>query len=213
MRALALVIALGGCDLVFTIRVPPDGNGTPPGDVPAVDTPADVGCSDKTREGFTDTFRFRRLAGCGGGFTIAGVDAIAPPACARAAGNDSNNPDGQGCNVEDLCASGWHVCLSRVDVGTSSALGCDDATLGANLFFVTRQAGSNGFCATSGLDDIYGCGTQGANLTGCAPLTRGSASLCVALPIGGWDCPDMLAEARTVTKLDPGGGGVLCCHD
>ena len=214
MRWLALLALLVGCDYVFKVNVRADA--APP-EVPVGDEAGVTaeGCSDKTREGFTNGATYPRIAGCAGGWTMAGVNAISGPACGRLAGNTSGNPTGAGCNAEDLCQSGWHLCLSQADVAQASPTGCTDPGAPANQFFVTRQSSDGAMCATGGLDDLFGCGTQGTQVAGfgCDPLDRTSGNLCSALLVGGWICSDMQAEARTVLKTDVDGGGALCCKN
>ena len=184
-----------------------------------------IGCSDGQREGFANTLRHPTIAGCSGGFSVPGLllptaPAPAPaPACERNAGDDGDNPDGEGCNIADLCTEGWHVCASSEDVARNSPDGCDEATKSRDdekLFFVTRQSGF-GFlrCDTTGVNDLFGCGNLGVELNGeCGPHTRHSGNRCRALgPV--WACGNEageLAEANFVTKTSPEAGGVLCCR-
>jgi hypothetical protein len=131
-----------------------------------------IGCADGQREGFTDLNAFPNIAGCSGGWTVAGIHTDAPgtapacpglattdtttPACARSAGDDSANPLGSGCDVADLCAQGWHVCTGAADVAASSATGCVGATGSDDppLFFATRQSSTGcGQCATGASTD------------------------------------------------------------
>jgi hypothetical protein len=248
---------------------PPDAGGDASRDAHAdapVDAPSDVssdgaafvaGCSDGTREGFVDVAAYPTIAGCSGGWSIPGVMAADPgtapacpglstydtvhPACGRAAGNDSSNPTGSGCNVADLCAAGWHVCAGAADVRSQAPAGCADATPqgDATLFFASRQS-SNGCndCAT-GTDtgpscnsaacvtgcaetadtsnDVFGCGNLGnpAGLVDCGPLDEASNNLCSSLGFN-WSCQDDgsgLCEAYAIVHAGPEYGGVLCCGD
>jgi hypothetical protein len=126
-----------------------------------------VGCADGEREGFTDLGTYPNIAGCSGGWSIAGIHTDAPgtapacpgltttdtttPACGRNAGDDSTNPQGTGCNVADLCAQGWHVCTGADDVARSSPTGCAGATGSDDppVLFATRQSSTGcGECAT-----------------------------------------------------------------
>jgi len=137
------------------------------------------------------------------------------PACGRVAGDDSTNPNGAGCSVEDLCAVGWHVCKSAADVATSSAnKGC--APDAVNGFWLTRQAQTDGgSCAAPPVDNNpTGCGSIGYVAPGsCAPLNRWLRySTCQATPP--WSCGTStqgLMEAALVTKNGPAQGGVICC--
>ena len=98
-------------------------------DAPVMDDAADarmdmgiivspIGCSDGTREAFTNMGTHPNIAGCSGGFSVAGVTTqnSMSPQCNRGAGNSSGNTFGNGCSVEDLCAAGWHVCTSSAEV-------------------------------------------------------------------------------------------------
>lgn len=190
------------------------------------------GCADGEREGFVDVLAYPDIAGCGGAWTVPGVSLFAPdeapacpglapqdtrqPACGRGAGDDGANPLGTACNVADLCAPGWHVCLDAPDVATASGgAGCLDATAAGDppLLFLTRQSSTGcGVCATgsstdsscnslscaSGClqteqvsNDVFGCGNYGAGVTGfCSPLDRFSSNLCGAIASQGWACND-----------------------
>jgi len=167
--------------------------------------PALVGCADDSREGFTDHSLYRIIAACGGAWTIGGAFHSAP-GCGRGAGNDGANEAGQGCNVEDLCATGWHVCYGPDDIAIrTGGRGCQDAvsatypnhnggtpsvsiTPGA-AFFMTRTSGSgvgncdevvNGF--PQSFNDIFGCGNLGAPpQASCAPLNRFGHNQCQAM--------------------------------
>jgi hypothetical protein len=191
-----------------------------------------IGCADGQREGFVDASAYPNIAGCGGAWTVPGVSLFAPteapscpglrprdtrnPACGNVAGDDSSNPSGSGCNVADLCAPGWHVCLDANDVSRSSPNGCVGAT-GANsppLLFLTRQSSTGcGVCATGTStasncnsatcaagclqterisNDVFGCGNYGAfsNSTACGPLGRFSNNMCSSIAGQGWSCND-----------------------
>jgi hypothetical protein len=181
-----------------------------------------VGCSDGSREYFVDLQGQPDIAGCSGGFSVAGVSTPGSmaPACGRVAGNDSANPTGSGCTVEDLCSVGWHVCVDAADVGNSSSTGqCDAAA--PNEFWLTRQVqDSQGTCAPPpAVNNITGCGTLGGSPQdpqSCAPLTnRMRAADCV--PTQAWYCgatqADGAIESQLVVKVGPAEGGVLCCRD
>lgn len=224
-----------------------------------VDAPAAMlGCADGTREGFVDMTMFPDIAGCSGGFQIPGVMPFDPgtapacptlatydtldPACNHTAGNDGPNPTGVGCDVEDLCAIGWHVCTSANDIINCSPEGCAGATTTSDppLFFTSRQS-SNGCveCATgtrvasdcdskscttgceetaSTSNDVFGCGNFGAQqtFTGCGPLDRFSGNLCTGLAGSSWSCQDDgsgYCEAYAIVHTDASYGGALCCID
>jgi choice-of-anchor A domain-containing protein len=188
------------------------------------------GCADGQREGFVNTASHPNIAGCGGAWTIPGVSLFAPaeapscpglvpqdtrnPACGRGAGDDSGNAAGAGCNVADLCAPGWHVCLDANDVARASGSGCSGATQPGDspLLFLTRQSSSGcSQCATGSRtdaacssatcapgclqtehisNDVFGCGNYGAatNPTACNPLDRFSHNMCSFIAGQGWSC-------------------------
>jgi hypothetical protein len=182
-----------------------------------------MGCADGTREAFTSTTTFPSIAGCAGGWSVAGVLTTASnaPACSRAGGNDGARPNGAGCTVEDLCAAGWHVCRGAAEL-TTLGVRCADARLPAlgmgALFYATRQRGVQGVVCnaddTTGTNDVHGCGNFGlAEGPGCAPLDRQlSHTECTLTPP--WSCGDNNTgtnEALLVTKATSTAGGVLCC--
>jgi hypothetical protein len=219
------IAALGACD------PSPDRarTATRPG-AELVGVVLNVGCADGQREGFVDTTAYPDIAGCSGAWTIPGVSLFAPaaapacpgltpqdtrhPACDRDAGDDSrDNADGIGCNVADLCAPGWHVCLDANEVESASGAGCMGATRPTDpaLLFVTRQSSNGcGVCATGTRttpdcdslactagclqteqisDDVFGCGNYGPVPGGsCGPLDRYSQDLCDAIASWGWSC-------------------------
>ncbi len=173
-----------------------------------------IGCSDGTREGFTDLVAHPTIAGCSGGFSVPGV--ATAPACGRFSGNDSTNKSGVGCSIGDLCAAGWHVCISPTDVVAHSLNGCADAAPVAGLFFATQtKSAGSALCDGGGNNDVFGCGTLGATpdpLT-CGPVNRFSGDLCAALAAP-WNCgTDNLNESKDLTKQGPAGGGAICCTD
>ncbi len=141
--------------------------------------------------------------------------------CGRGAGDDSTNANGSGCSPHDLCATGWHICLNRIEVMAKSQTSCagsiPSGAVGL-LFFATGQTsvGSNE-CNDSamGTNDLFGCGSLGASASSsCAPLDRLSGDLCFQLAAP-WNCRvgDATNEGSTAIKPGPGGGGVLCCRD
>ncbi len=188
---------------------PPDAN--PPADAReiAIDP---IGCADGEREGFTDAAAYPHVAACAGGFALPGLRTTIAPACERAAGDDGAVPDGAGCNVADLCADGWHVCVGAAEVGARTANSCAAAGDG---FFVTRQSGPGGAACGDGANDIFGCGAVGQAVTdaSCAPLDRFSFDLCSALPAP-WSCgADGAVEADAVAKAGADAGGALGCRE
>lgn len=176
-----------------------------------------AGCADGVRDGFLDTTTHTRIAACSGGFSVAGVQLDAAPACDRHGGDDGTNPNGTGCRAADLCAAGWHVCASPGDVALSSgSASCAGSVADAlvPVFFATRQSGPGSGDCGAGANDIFGCGNLGAApLASCAPLDRFSGDLCGTIGPP-WSCgPDNVQEAVNVVKSAPQGGGVLCCRD
>ena len=175
-----------------------------------------AGCSDETREGFAYPAAFPEVAACAGAWSIRGLETA--DACNRAAGNTGERLLGMGCAANDLCATGWHVCRSRLDLLAHLPQGatCANAMVGENALFATAQSGPGGGNCGVGNNDFFGCGTYGrVALAVCAPFDRNSDNMCFMLgTIGGWDCPDPDSEVTTVSKSDPtAGGGVLCCQD
>jgi hypothetical protein len=181
------------------------------------DGPCAIGCADGARDGFTDAAIHPRIAGCSGGWSVAGVQLDTAPACDRAGGDDGNNPNGAGCRAVDLCTQGWHVCATPADVAASSGTGTCAGAIPAGapgLFFVTRQSGPGGAECGAGANDLFGCGNVGLTpAASCAPLDRFSNDLCASLGAP-WSCgADGVQEAGNVTKSDATVGGVLCCRD
>ncbi len=197
--------------------------------------PAWLGCSDGSREGFLAVMDYPLLAACGGAWNIPGIHNEAP-ACNREAGNTGLNPDGLGCNVTDLCAVGWHVCLGKADVMYRSPKGCDEILLGAPspAFFLARTSSTGSFnCAPdtigapTSVDDLFGCGDLGCapNIAECAPLTRASHDLCKCIrnkPTSDCQCffygelpasdPSYQPGNTTDVKCTPNSGGCGWCR-
>ncbi len=197
-----------------------------------------AGCADGSRDAFRDALRYPLIAACAGGFSVAGLSHAVSPTCSRGAGDDGPNPSGLGCSATDLCAPGWHICVSAAEVQMHSPDGCAGANdADRSSFFATRQTGPGcGHCA-NGTDpscdgsscrpgcaqtdrttnDIFGCGDLGAipQASSCGVLDRFSNDLCGALGAP-WRCdadPAGLRESDFVVKPGATGGGVLCCVD
>ncbi|MFZ4580060.1 MAG: EGF domain-containing protein [Myxococcota bacterium] len=180
-----------------------------------------AGCSDGTREGFTNATQFTTIAGCSGGFSLAGMLPTTSSQCGLVAGNSSTNPNGTGCSAADLCETGWHICKTSLEVKNSSATaGCTGVTDAgaASLFFSSLQSSQgNAVCSVTGTNDLFGCGNLGTtpNAAACTPLTRSSGDLCSVLGAP-WSCVSAnggFDEAIKVVKSGPLRGGVLCCKD
>jgi hypothetical protein len=162
-----------------------------------------------------------KIAACAGGFSVPGVTTpeSMQPQCGRISGNDSANPTGDGCSVEDLCAEGWHVCKGAEDVAQHAAAGaCDPSAAITPVFWLTRQVQDEvAQCAQPpNVNNITGCGSLGGVPdVSCAPLDRRMrASECG--PTAAWFCGggnpnDALMEAEIVYKISSDEGGVLCC--
>jgi len=195
----------------------------------------EIGCADGEREGFLDADAYTHIAACSGGWSVPGItpDSVAP-ACGRQSGDDSDNPDGDGCASADLCAEGWHLCDGWEEVAAKSPTGCAGATPpGAGneaYFFAIKQASVNGsVCEPAGSDgdnDVFGCGNLGNGMGGdkqCGPLDRVLASTqpnsCgwnqAMPPLGPWECNggdgSDLHEGANVTKKAC--GGTSCSYD
>ena len=175
---------------------------------------AAVGCADGSREGFADLATYPDVASCAGGWDVPGIRQAAP-ACDRFAGDGGANPDGTGCNVEDLCAPGWHVCDSPADFGASSPDGCAGVVEGASgdYFFTAAVSGPGSGRCGGGSNDIFGCGTLGdpTSIGSCNSLNRFLSSSNDAAP---WDLGGgSSSEASAAVKSGPADGGVLCCRD
>jgi len=228
-----------------------------PADAPPDAPPGPPGCADGQREGFIDGKTFPDIGGCSGGWSIPGVMAFDPgfapecptlatfdtlqPRCGRQGGDDGSNPSGAGCDVEDLCEAGWHVCTGAADVTSHSPSGCTGAALAndPSRFFVTRQSSNGcGDCATGTRtdpdcdskscttgcaqsartsNDVFGCGNLGATspIVQCGPIDRFSNNLCGDVGTN-WVCKDDgtgLCEAYAIVHTGPAFGGVLCCRD
>lgn len=185
-----------------------------------------VGCADGTREGFVDVESAREIAGCSGAWREPGVVGVTTPTCDRQGGNNGGNQDGDGCSVADLCAPGWKVCASPMDVATRAPGGsCAGATRPGDpqLFFATAvQSAGNGACVAGDpalANDLFGCGNLGAtpDAASCAPLDRFSGNRCSSLLLQqflfSWACgTGDTTEGFAVQKWEPEGGGVLCCR-
>jgi len=194
-----------------------------------IGTNTGTGCADGTREGFINSSVFPNIAGCSGAWRLPGLtnalSGVPAPNCSGA-GNDSSNIYGYSCNAANLCASGWRICINSGDVQTHLPSGytCQDAWNGSEKrFFATRQYSlGNGYCNTTGMNDIYGCGNFGdpPQVGSCGTLNVFSSEDCSAIaniPGTGtlvWDCDapgDTQNELELVAKLQSELGGVLCC--
>ncbi len=183
----------------------------------------EVGCADGKRDGFLDLDAYPHIAGCAGGWAEPGITPDTVKAtCGNAAGDDGDNPEGKGCATPDLCAPGWHVCVTWKEVAEKSPTGCAGAVPAdakpKSIFFAMRQPSKTGsVCGDwgDGFNDVFGCGNLGAGLgpdKNCGPMDRVLASTqpnsCgfneAEPPLGPWECngPDdsHLNEGKLVTK-------------
>ncbi len=155
------------------------------------------GCADNTREGFLDKKKYPLVAACAGAWDIAGIHK-GNPACGRKAGNTGVNAPGKGCNVEDLCAEGWHVCYGAKDLKERNPEGCGGILDGGGMspaFFLARTSSTGAFnCSQDSTkfgdpgtsNDLFGCGDLGCGIDfktypSCDPLNRASHDLCKGL--------------------------------
>jgi hypothetical protein len=185
--------------------------------------PAQMGCADGSREGFTSVMDWPDIAGCSGAWSVPGL--LGPqardPSCLRQAGNDGLDPFGEGCGVSDLCAPAWHVCRDAADVRVSSPSGCESAVQSAEPRFFLTLAGASpqGICAPdrNAANDLHGCGTLGqSESAACEPLDRRLTYAECEASMGVWSCGgpgEHLIEAALVSKTASAFGGVLCCRD
>ncbi len=239
---MVFALALAGCGRTEPYRFPLFDAGADAGPDAGTDAGVDAGvdagcpapgCADGVREGFLDGCRYPVIAGCSGGFSLPGVLGVGTH-CNRQAGDDTADPAGGGCTVEDLCAAGWHLCRNTQEVSRSSPDGCDAVAL-LPFFFITAQSGPGcGVCAT-GTDssctgascqqgclqtavtanDVFGCGGIGdlPDPRSCSPLNRFSNNNCQALG-SPWICDSNgTTEAHAVVKTSAFKGGALCCRD
>ncbi|RLB65670.1 MAG: hypothetical protein DRI90_01395 [Deltaproteobacteria bacterium] len=222
--ALACCLLLVSCGTDFTGDEGQGGDGGTGGSSTSSgtggSTTASAGCSDGSRELFTDLSAQPDIAGCEGGFSVPGVTTPASRElpCNREAGNNSENATGEGCSVADLCAVGWHVCDSDADAAASLKGTKTCPTTAQPTFWITRQAtdGSKQ-CVTGGVNNVVGCGTSVGEPAqqSCTPLnTMMLFSHCDALTA--WDCgtaTEGAHESQVVTKSAYNQGGALCCRD
>jgi hypothetical protein len=197
------------------------------------DADPQAGCADGQREGFEDWSAYPSIAACSGAWEVGGVTrSDLAPTCSRGGGDDSGNSEGWGCSAADLCASGWHVCQGKTEVG-SKASSCDDAvpwgTPDKALFFAVHQnSDNNSVCddSSSNGNDVFGCGNLGTDLSSdkdCGVLNKVLASMNAgtcgyneAEPSHGpWECDggsdSHYHEGELVTKV--GCPGTSCSYD
>lgn len=178
----------------------------------------DVGCADGEREALLDDAMYPDIAACAGGWSFPGV-VTNTPMCDRMGGDDGPLPDGKGCAIDDLCAAGWHLCSSAMEVSDAGIADCDSEELSMQWngsFFATRQSGGGmDTCGVVGTNDVFGCGDIGFTMiSGCAPLNRSTGNGCGELDDPPWNCNARLtSEAEFLLKESPDQGGALCCRN
>lgn len=184
-----------------------DGN-TMPGDGCSANCHLEIGCADGAREGFDDPTTWPRLAACAGGWTVPGIDtpAVSVAECDGIGDDSVANAAGTGCAAANLCAAGWHVCVTSGEVVARLGAGsCDTQP----SFFATRQPATLvGVCAATG-PGVAGCGSSGELLTSCGPLGVHAGADCSMLAGDSFACTSGMPRT-TLTHGDVV-GGVLCC--
>lgn len=184
------------------------------------------GCADNERDAYLDPLELD-IAACAGGFGVPGVaePRVMLPEC-TGMGDTSGNPTGMNCSAANLCAIGFHICASGLEVETKAVSGqCPSDSVDA--FWATAQSLDVGgaACASGGKNNVVGCGDFGLVVPddswGCDALTTYLTEVQCGLEDGEydpayapWRCPDPgTTEAENIHKVDPARGGVLCCRD
>jgi cysteine-rich repeat protein len=170
-----------------------------------------VGCADGLRDHLTSITATRKIAGCAGSWSIPGLHTLpsGTTTCAHS-GNNGPNPLGVPCAASDLCAAGWHLCgtLMQITADLEAGVMCDSSNGAAGFFSSNVPVGA--VCDTASNTGLVGCGTVGSTPpASCNPLTRKIETGCPTMP--GWSCTTM--TDRTSVVKTGGDGGVLCCID
>ena len=166
-----------------------------------------AGCADGTREGFTDTLAFPKIAACKG---------IAPKFNVHNGGNASA-----------FCASGWHVCSGaevnrgRGAKGTGLTLAQAKGFPGIFVYDANNDCGEcHDFCGPSskcaGHKGCGGCAVSGGSdpdlaCMGSGCITR-SSKACMRdgrLDSGHGGCTVDIGGGTSQRKID----GIICCRD
>ena len=224
VRVLLALLLVCGCQKIFSVSEvgeprPIDAPTDVPADGPPIDAPPPgvIGCADGTREWLVDLATYPRIAGCSGTWGVPGLH-NPPPASPICPGNGNSNPSTRtDCDVSDLCAAGWHVCVDDADLKSSLlAKPCHEMVGLQDVFFTTRQRSTGASaCEMVGANDLFGCGSMGIapNAMYCSYVERASDDSCFNMP-NVWDCGiNAVGESDSVVKLAPQGGGALCCKD
>lgn len=174
------------------------------------------GCSDGTREGYVNGVTHPDIAACDAGWSIPGSLADGVPRCDRESGNDGLRVDGVGCDIDDACAVGWHVCATPAEVGRLGG-SCDAAKTGrAEELFVAAVSGEgSNSCAPTGANNVFGCGSGALEpRDGCGVLDTLLANPCTLGGPTGFDCSASGPQDEAIFVVKgAGAGGVLCCRD
>jgi hypothetical protein len=185
-------------------------------------TPGDaslIGCSDASREGYTNLTTYPNIASCSGAWSIAGLGTTR--SCAIS-GDDAPDPSGAGCAAVDICAAGWHICATTAELtaNTGGANCGTDAASGVTFFASRAPTRNDSVHCNSGTlvqENIVGCGTVGQGTGSSCLYSRWLNQSCSSIGylVGGvkvWQCTDG-PEIGNVVKTDPTIGGVLCCKN
>jgi hypothetical protein len=208
-----------------------------------VATIGDTGCADGTREAFTNTTTFPRIAACSGAWSLPGIFPAIPAstlAACETSGNSSTlaPANGANCASSNLCARGWHICNGGEVMPRTSNLGCVATTdyppgtfyaaavsgtgcglCGLRSGTLTGSACTSSSCAVNCIEtgdlnnDFFGCGSLGASNPGACDGLNRFSNNNCISLRAPWACGGATQESRTVTKSGPAAGGVLCCRD
>ncbi len=170
------------------------------------------GCSDGTREGFSDVYLYPDIASCAGEFTDRNLRAT------RTNISCGNTLEATCPTAEDLCAENWHICMRNgmvLDLGNRlDASECNSDTAGTGTFVVaSSHCSSTGPCQyiepyncyeSSGCSEAIACGIESPTDNGCDS--------------GVWSGATHIAGVDGTTDYGCGNApegitGVLCCKD
>lgn len=183
-----------------------------------VGNPEVYGCSDGTREGFTNVITFADIASCAGAWddqslrgTPTGV------ACGNSLPGQCNTPG-------DLCASGWHICMKQGWPGDLadriSAADCHSGTSGEGIFVAaSNNAVSCNPCVYEPLP--FDCTAYDpcyyGDLVSVACGTESTVAISDACLDGIWTANTPGSRRTSCNNVEGGPGedvnGVLCCKD
>jgi hypothetical protein len=217
VSTLAATLTMFACTRFDTDEPGPDAGSDGAGVDAAGDALVDAGfatrgCADGTREALKNA---AKVAGCEGAWLLPGLDTA--PLCGRAAGNDGRFPDGTGCAAADLCASGWHVCVSAAEFKASGGF-CETGTTDAGPtvpFFATAQRSNGGeICDDDGgNNDIFGCFVGSPDANKYCGILNGLFGFAYGPTASGFNVGGDLNNERVNVVKGRGPGGVYCCSD